>query len=62
MFDREVLSSFAIFFNLPWEEQLSALVRWSMAYSIMQVLAEEGSMMEEVPCNASPEGTGMGPY
>ena len=35
------------------EEELSALVAWRMVYSIMQVMAEERSNIEAIPCKAS---------
>ena len=38
------------------KEELSALVGWRMVYSIMQVLAAEGSTIGEVPRKASPGG------
>ena len=44
MLDRELLSALDVFIgNLPRKEELSALVGWRMVYSIMQVLAAEGS-------------------
>ena len=49
MLDRELLSDFAVFIgNLPSKEELSALVGWRMVYSIMQVLAAEGSTIGDV--------------
>ena len=55
MLDRELLSVFSVFLgNLPRKE--SALVGWRMVYSIMQVLAAEGSTIEEVHRKASPGG------
>ena len=55
MLDREQLSAFAVFLgNLPRKEKLSTLVRWRMVYLIIQVLAAEGSAIEEVPRKASP--------
>ena len=57
MLDRELLFVFSVFLgNLPRKEELSALVGWRMVYSIMRVLAAEGSTMEEVPRKAFPEG------
>ena len=44
MLDRELLSAFGVFLGkLPMKEELSALVGLRMVYSIMQVLAAEGS-------------------
>ena len=55
MLDRELLSAFGVFLgNLPRKEKLSALVGWRMVYSIMQVLAAEGSTIGEIPCKTSP--------
>ena len=57
MLDRELLSVIDVFFgNLPRKEELSARVGWRMVYSIMQVLAAEGSMIGEVSRKASPGG------
>ena len=57
MLDRELLSAFGVFLgNLPRKEELSALIGWRMIYSIMQVLAAEGSTIGEVPHKASPGG------
>ena len=57
MLDRELLSAFGIFLgNLPRKEELSTLVGWRMVYSIMQVLAAEGSTIGEVPRKAYPGG------
>ena len=57
MLDRELLSAFGVFLgNLPRKEELSALVGWRMVYSIMQVLAAEGSTIGEVLRKASPGG------
>ena len=57
MLDRELLSAFGVFLgNLPRKEELSALVGWRMVYSIMQVLAAEGSTMGVVPRKASHGG------
>ena len=57
MLDRELLSAFCVFLgNLPRKEELSALLGWRMVYSIMQVLAAEGSTIGEVPRKASPGG------
>ena len=57
MLDRELLSAFCVFLgNLPRKDELSALLGWRMVYSIMQVLAAEGSTIGEVPCKASPGG------
>ena len=38
------------------KEELSALVGWCMVYSIMQVMAAEGSTIGEVSRKASPGG------
>ena len=57
MLDRELLSVFYfILWNLLRKEELSALLGWRMVYSTMQVLAEEGLTIGEVPRKASPEG------
>ena len=49
MLDRELLFVFGVFLgNLPRKEELSALAGWRMVYSIMQVLAAEGSTIGEV--------------
>ena len=57
MLDRELLSAFCVFLeNLPRKEELSALLGWRMVYSIMQVLAAEGSTIGEVPRKAAPGG------
>ena len=57
MLDRELLSAFGVFlWNLPRKEELSALVGWRMVYSIMQVLAAEGSTIGEFLRKASPGG------
>ena len=57
MLDIELLSAFGVFLgNLPRKEKLSALVGSRMVYSIMQVLAAEGSTIGEVPRKASPGG------
>ena len=57
MLDRELLSAFGVFLgNLPRKEELSTLLEWHMIYSIMQVLAAEGSTIGEVPRKASPGG------
>ena len=51
------VSAFCVFLgNLPRKEELSALLGWRMVYSIMQVLAAEGSTIGEVPRKASPGG------
>ena len=55
MLDRKLLSAFAVYLgNLPRKEELSVLVGWCMLYSIMQMPAEEGSTIEEIPRKASP--------
>ena len=55
MLDRELLSAFDVFlWNLPRKEEMSALVGWRMVYSIMQVLAAEGSTIGDVSRRASP--------
>ena len=52
--NRELLPPFAIFLvTLPRKEELSALVGWRMVYSIMQVVAAEGSTIGEVSRKAS---------
>ena len=57
MLDRELLCAFGVFLgNLPRKEELSALVGWRMVYSIMQLLAAEGSTIGEVPRKASHGG------
>ena len=57
MIDRELLSAFTVFLvNLPRNDELAALVRWRMVYSIMPVLAAEGSTIGEVSRKASPGG------
>ena len=57
MLDRELLSAFCVFLeNLPRKEELSALLGWRMVYSIMQVLAAEGSTIGEVPRKPAPGG------
>ena len=57
MLDRELMSAFCVFLgNLPRKEELSALLEWRMVYSIMQVLAVEGSTIGEVPRKVSPGG------
>ena len=55
--DRELLSAFAVFLrNLSMKGALSAYVGWRMVYSILQVLAADGFMIEEVPRKAYPGG------
>ena len=55
MLDRELMSAFAVFLEtLPRKEELSALVGRRMVYSFMQVLAAEGSTIEEVSRKATP--------
>ena len=57
MLDRKLLSDFAeVLGNLPRKEELSVLVVWRMVYSIMQVLAAEGSTIEVGSRKASPGG------
>ena len=57
MLDRELLSALGVFLgNLPRKQELSALLGWRMVYSIIQVLAAEGSMIGGVPRKASPGG------
>ena len=50
MLDIELLSAFTVFFKKPAQEggAVGTIVGWRMVYSIMQVLAEEGSTIEEV--------------
>ena len=57
MLDRELLSAFSVFLgNLSKKEELAELVGWRIVYSILQVLAAEGSTIGEVSRNASPGG------
>ena len=57
MLDRELLSAFTVFLgNMPMKDELAAIVEWRMVYSIVQVLAAEGSTIGEVSRKVSPGG------
>ena len=57
MLDRDLLSAFDVDLgNRPRNEKLSTLVGWRMVYSIIHVLAAEGSTIGEVSRKTSPGG------
>ena len=63
MLDRELLSAFCEFLgNLPRKEELSALLGWRMVYSIMQVLAAEGSDDRRGPSQNISWRQGLAPF
>ena len=63
MLDRELLSAFCVFLgNLPRKEELSTLLGWRMVYSIMQVMASEGSTIGEGPSQSIYWRQGLAPF